>query len=279
MSVIWRKRWSNCGNWNVAVRSYGDRPLHDLRGNVGVVMNVTAGLALQSAAIPSRDKFLPILQKNVASLHSLLEDVMDLARLQAGHEHREVKAFDAAMVLRELCERMQPMAEERGLFLKADGPDTLPVEGDAVKAQRIAQNLLLNALKYTPRGGVTVSWGDSRQNDAHRWMLCVTDTGPGFHAGPGAPMAGALEEATEEARQVEETARTGVKGTQDPSPSDAAPVDARLVHQERGEGIGLSIVKRLCELLDASMEMDSTPGEGTSLRIVFPRSYDPIEQR
>ena len=98
---------------------------------------------------------------------------------------------------------MQPMAEDRGLFLKTDGPDKLPVEGDAVKTQRIAQNLLLNALKYTARGGVTVSWGDSRQNDAHRWMLCVEDTGPGFHAGPGAPMASALEEATEEARQVE----------------------------------------------------------------------------
>jgi signal transduction histidine kinase len=254
---------------------------HDLRGNVGVVMNVTAGLASQGVAVPSRDKFLRILQRNVSSLHSLLEDVMDLARLQAGHEHREVKAFDAAVVLRDLCERMQPMAEERGLFLNTDGPDTLPVEGDAVKAQRIAQNLLLNALKHTPRGGVTVSWGDSRQNDAHRWMLCVEDTGPGFHAGPGAPMAGALEEATEEARQVEETARTGISGQEaanEPSPSDAAPVDARPVHQERGEGIGLSIVKRLCELLDASIEMDSTPGEGTSLRIVFPRRYDPIEQ-
>ena len=263
-------------------RSRGElwrQAVHDLRGNVGVVMNVTAGLALQSSAIPLRDKFLPILQKNVSSLHTLLEDAMDLARLQAGHEHREVKGFDAATVLRELCERMQPMAEERGLFLKAEGPDTLPVEGDAVKAQRIAQNLLINALKYTPRGGVTVSWGDSRQNDAQRWMLCLTDTGPGFHAGPGAPMAGALEEATEEARQVDETARTGVKGTQDLSPSDAAPADARLIHQERGEGIGLSIVKRLCELLDASMEMDSTPGEGTSLRIVFPRTYDPIAQK
>jgi signal transduction histidine kinase len=243
-------------------------------------MNVTAGLALQGAEVPSRDKFLRILQKNVSSLYSLLEDVMDLARLQAGHEHREVRAFDAATVLRELCERMQPMAEERGLFLKTVGPDTLPVEGDAVKAQRIAQNLLLNALKYTSRGGVTVSWGDSRQNDARRWMLCVTDTGPGFHAGPGAPMAAALEEATEEARQVDETARTGIKGAaDDPSPPDATTVDARPVHQERGEGIGLSIVKRLCELLDASIEMDSTPGEGTSLRIVFPRSYDPIEQR
>ena len=45
------------------------------------------------------------------------------------------------------------------------------------------------------------------------------------------------------------------------------------MHQEPGEGIGLSIVKRLCELLDATIEMESDPGEGTTLRIVFPRRY------
>ncbi len=254
---------------------------HDLRGNVGVVMTAAAGLAAQGVATAPGDKFLRILQKNLSSLLSLLEDVMDLARLQAGHEHRQVKAFDAAPILRDLCERMQPLAEERGLYLKAEGPATLPVEGDAVKTQRIAQNLLFNALKYTPSGGVTVTWGDSRQNDAHRWMLCVEDTGPGFHAGPGAPMAGALGDATEEARQVEKTARTGIKGTAtaaEAAASDAAPVDDRPVHQERGEGIGLSIVKRLCELLGATMEMDSTAGVGTSLRIIFPRRYDPVER-
>jgi len=250
--------------------------VHDLRGNVGVVMNVAAGLASPGVAVGARDKFLGLLQKNVFSLHSLLEDVLDLARLQAGQEHREVKAFDVATVLRELCDRMQPLADERGLFLKTEGPDTLPVEGDVVKVQRIAQNLMLNGLKYTSHGGVTVSWGGSRQNDAQRWMLGVTDTGPGFHAGPGAPMASALEEATEEARQIEEAAPTGIKKTADePKPADTVHVDARAVHQERGEGIGLSIVKRLSELLDATMEMESTPGEGTSLRVVFPRRYAP----
>jgi len=247
---------------------------HDLRGNLGVMMNVTAGLALPGMALPSRDRFVGLLQMNVSSLHSLLEDVLDLARLQAGQEHREVKAFDAATVLRELCERMQPVAESRGLYLKTDGPGTLEVEGDVVKVQRVAQNLVLNGLKYTSRGGVTVSWGESRKNDAQRWMLDVTDTGPGFHAGPGAPLAGALEAATEEARQVDEAARTSVTGAPDDIvPRDAVPSDARPVHQEGGEGIGLSIVKRLCELLDATMEMESKPGEGTSLRIVFSRRY------
>jgi signal transduction histidine kinase len=254
--------------------------VHDLRGNVGVVMNVTAGLTSQHVATSSGDRFVRLLQRNVASLQSLLEDVMDLARLQAGHEHREVATFDTAHVLRELCERMQHMAEDRGLFLKTEGPDTLTVEGDAMKIQRIAQNLLLNALKYTSTGGVTVSWGDSRQNDINRWMLCVEDTGPGFHAGPGAPMAGALEQATEDARQVYVAARAHPSPQEpaSPSPADAPDVDVRPTHQERGEGIGLSIVKRLCELLDATMEMESSPGEGTSVRIVFPRRYHPPEQ-
>jgi signal transduction histidine kinase len=254
---------------------------HDLRGNLGVVSNVTAGLTLQGVPDHLRDNFLRMLKKNVSSLHSLLDDVMDLARLQAGHEQRQVKSFDAAVVLREFCERMQPLAEERGLYLKAEGPATLLVEGDAVKTQRITQNLLINALKYTPHGGVTVSWGDSRKNDANRWMLCVEDTGPGFHAGPGAPMASALEEATEEARHVEESARQRSEGSagSEPDPPTAAPVDHRPVHQERGEGIGLSIVKRLCELLDASVEMESSPGEGTILRIVFPRRYESAEPK
>ena len=246
---------------------------HDLRGNLGVVANVTAGLSLR-AAEPLRDDFLRMLKKNVASLHTLLEDVTNLARLQAGREQRQVAPFDAAVVLGELCERLQPLTAERGLFLKSEGPQALPVEGDAVKTQRIAQNLLFNALKYTRSGGVTMSWGDSRANDANRWMLQVHDTGPGFHAGPGAPMTRALEEATEEARHVEETSRNTGPPVAHAAVSSAIAPDPRPVHQERGEGIGLSIVKRLCELLDATMEVESKIGQGTTVRIAFPRRYD-----
>jgi signal transduction histidine kinase len=249
---------------------------HDLRGNLGVVANATAGLTLRGVAEPLRDNFLRILQRNVTSLHSLLEDVTNLARLQAGREQRKVEPFDAAQVLAALCERMQPVAEERGLVLRHEGPAEFLVQGDAVKTQRIAQNLLLNALKYTPDGGVTMSWGDSRANDPNRWMLCVHDTGPGLHAGRGAPIAGALEEATEEARHVEVAAGTSGTAQAAPKParSPAVPSDSRPDHPERGEGIGLSIVKRLCELLDATIEIDSKTDEGTTIRIAFPRRYD-----
>jgi signal transduction histidine kinase len=110
-------------------------------------------------------------------------------------------------------------------------------------------------------------------------MLDVTDTGPGFMRVPALPWR-VHGRSHREARQVDEAARNSIKGIPDaPSPHDFDPSDARPVHQEGGEGIGLSIVKRLCELLDATMEMESRPGEGTSLRIVFPRRYDSVGSR
>jgi len=248
--------------------------VHDLRGNIGVVVNATAGLSREGVPEQLRDDFVRILNKNVVSLRELLEEVTSLARLQAGQEQRQVKPIDVAVVLRELCDRALPLVEAEGLYLRAEGPASLAVEGDAVKVQRIAQNLLFNAIKYTKRGGVTLAWGDSRQSDEHRWMLRVQDTGPGFHAGPGAPIAGALEEATEEAGHGEASGHGGDQ-SQDALEPDAsnATSDRRAVQQERGEGIGLSIVKRLCELLDATVEMESKPGEGTTVRVLFPRSY------
>jgi signal transduction histidine kinase len=250
---------------------------HDLRGNLGVVANVTAGLAIETAPQTVRDNFVRLLKKNVSSLHVMLDDVMSLARLQAGHEWRDVKQIDGAAVVRGLCENLQPLAVEHGLYLKTAGPAEFPVQGDAVKIQRIVQNLLINAFKYTPSGGVTVRWGDSRQNDVERWMVCVEDTGPGFRAGSEAPLAGALEEATEEARKVEKHP-TGAERRTVYKPEAAVRDEPRPL-QVPGEGIGLSIVKRLSELLDATVELVSEPGNGTTVRILLPRHYASPQQK
>ena len=246
---------------------------HDLRGNLGVVANATAGLTMGGVSSDIQSRMLRLLQQSVTSLREMLDDVTRLARLQAGQEHRDVRDFDAAEVLRELADSFHPLASRRDLSLQVQGPATLHVSGDAVKVRRIAQNLLMNALKYTSEGGIVLTFGDSRENDNARWMFCVQDTGPGFHAGPGAPLAGAIEEATEEARYVE--ARVGTPPDVDHTAQahTSSPPDLRPVRQERGEGIGLSIVKRLCELLDATVEMESEPGTGTIVRVLVPRTY------
>lgn len=247
---------------------------HDLRGTVGVISNASTLLIRQAGIDPVRAGASRILERSVRSLRELLTDLMDLARLEAGHEHCHVAPFDAAEYLRKFCDNVRPLAIQRQLFLEGEGPPSLPVEGDAVKVLRIAQNLVLNALNATRYGGVRVLWGESVVAGSPHWWLTVQDTGPGFQGrSVSAPLERELQEATREAREV--SARDPDNDTADAapmqvlesrSPPSAAPVPA-------GEGIGLSIVKRLCELLHASLELETSPGAGTTFRVTFPGVY------
>ena len=106
------------------------------------------------------------------------------------------------------------------------------------------------------------------------WWLMVKDTGSGLAAGSAAPMAVGLQEATASARESDEKTAASEGDTSQvltPAGNDTAPVSPD--HSQHGEGIGLSIVKRLCELLDASLEMVSSAETGTTFRVVLPRSY------
>ncbi|HSC62680.1 MAG TPA: HAMP domain-containing sensor histidine kinase [Caldimonas sp.] len=239
---------------------------HDLRGNLGVVSNVAQGLAFRDLPADRRDDFIALLSNNVTALRHLLDDVTVLARLQAGQEERRVAAFDAADLLRRLCDDVRPLADAKRLALEADGPQTLHVDGDAVKVRRIAQNLLLNALKYTRSGRVLLSWGEAAPGDSRRWCLTVEDSGPGFHAGPGAPIVNSLTPslASETVAEVPDSAVL--------ASSDA---DERPINQSQGEGLGLAIVKRLCDLLDAMVEIDTVMEKGTTVRVLLPRRYSP----
>ena len=204
---------------------------------------------------------------------ALLNDLIRLARLEAGHERRTDERFDAAVLLRELCTAMQPFAADRGLALVADGPATLAVEGDRVNTYRIAQNLLVNALKYTERGGVKVTWEPDPTDPGWRWLLSVQDTGPGLPARSSAPFARALKAATDDAQAVGEQADADGEPSAEaePPPMLRSQSGHRPQDQPAGEGIGLAIVKRLCELLDASLELHTEAGKGTTFRVLFPR--------
>ena len=250
--------------------------VHDLRGRFGVVKNISDLLSDDETEAPLKNEFLSLLQKGVASLHELLNNLLVLSRLEAGQERRDLRPMDAALVLNELCASFQPLAAERGLLLHSEGPASLPVQGDIVNIQRIAQNLILNALKYTMRGGVKVVWQALEADGLQRWAFTVTDTGPGFQNGAAAPLANAIEESTLEAKAVE--APDGAADAPAPSetPPDGAPLAGTRTQtsQTPGEGIGLAIVKRLCELLDATIELETEFGRGSRFRVVLPRYYD-----
>ena len=248
--------------------------VHDLRNRVGIVKSVTE--ILNDMPEQERADYLTMLQESVASLRSLLNDLTILSRLEAGHEQRNLQTFDVAVMLREFCATMQPMASERNLFLKSDGPTTLSVQGDVVKLQRIAQNLLINAIKYTEHGGVKMTWEATEAGGVERWELCVQDTGPGFQYNSVTPLTRVLKKATEEAQTVEEQSEEvcGSESQTQPAPTLPSQSVRRPPNQEPGQGIGLSIVKRICELLDASLELQTEKGKGSTFRVIFPRRYD-----
>ena len=237
---------------------------HDLRGNVGVVAVATRALSVPNATADARERFTTTLERNVDSLRHLLDDVTTLSRLQAGVEKLKVEQFQPGVLIQSLCDGLQAMAEQRGLYLRTVEPaHGMKVQGDAVKVRRLAQNLIINALKYTQEGGVVVSWANCEGKDTARWRLTVKDTGPGIHAGPASPLAEALKDATNIANE-----------TADQSRADAAAVSpAQPAAQAPGEGIGLSIVKRLCEVLDATMEVKSDARWGSEFTILLPKSY------
>ena len=244
--------------------------IHDLNGNVFGVTLAAKVLAAPDIAATERADFTNLLEQGMHSVSTMLNDLKELARLEAGRETRQISEFDAAALVIELGNTNRPVADGRGLFLEVRGPKTLSVYGDPSKVRRLLQNLLLNALKYTVHGGVTVSSG----MEADNWWLMVKDTGPGMLAGPGAPMVVGLKEATASARESDEKA-AAIAGELShvlvPAPGGVTVM--RPPHQQPGEGVGLSIVKRLCELLDASLEMASSAERGTTFRVVLPLHY------
>jgi signal transduction histidine kinase len=248
---------------------------HDLRGRAHAIASASAVLTRDDVPEQHRTRFSEVLKLGVQSLNRLLGDLMDQARLEAGHERRQISHFDVASLMKEYCDTTRALAAEKGLFLVARGNTPLMIDGDAGKIQRILQNLVLNAIKVTERGGVKVTWEASDDERRPQWSLCVQDTGPGFTSGSATPLERVLKRATDEAHEVEQrnrsTAQFDPQSDSAPTlPSQSPPAPTQM---PAGEGIGLSIVKRLCEMLDASLELESSAGEGTTFRILFPRRY------
>ena len=248
---------------------------HDLRGRAHTIASASAVLIRDGVPEQHRTRFSEMLRLGVQSLNKLLGDLMDQARLEAGHERRQITHFDVASLLKEFADGTRAMAAEKGLFLVAKGDTPLMVDGDSAKIQRIVQNLVLNALKATEKGGVKITWEAAGNERRPQWALCVQDTGAGFKQSSATPLARVLKHATDEAHIVEQrnVATSQSDPQADSAPTLASQTTSTAPHMPAGEGIGLSIVKRLCEMLDASLELESSEGEGTTFRVMFPRRY------
>jgi signal transduction histidine kinase len=217
---------------------------HDLRGGLSAVVAASDVLKLSTEGDQSLSGVLETMDRGIRSVSEMLESLLDLSRLEAGADPPDRRLVDIAEVLTELVRQHGNSAAEKGLALRWEGPESLWLCTDPGKVRRIAQNLLVNALQHTRRGEVRVSC--ARGED--RWVLEVADTGPGIQDVSGSAVA----------RELNHPDR------------GQSPPAANNTLSYTGEGIGLTIVKRLCEVLDAGISLDSEPGKGTSFRVELP---------
>jgi signal transduction histidine kinase len=229
------------------------RTVHDLRGSVGAMSNAIELFKRKDTPGHAREESQEAVNRGLVSIREMLNEVAEVARLEAALERLQVSTFDVSDLLRKLAEAIQPSAALKGLLLSAGGPDSLEVEGDAVKIRRVAQNLLINAVKYTQCGAVSMNWRADHSAPQERWVLTVRDTGPGLDARLVPSVVAALQ-------------GTGLVPPVAPALGAAgAP----------GEGIGLSIVRNLCEMLHAAVELENEPGQGLAFHVFFPSHYTP----
>jgi len=220
---------------------------HDIRGGLSAITSASDVLKHTGESKDSTSDILDVLDRGVGSISQMLNSLLDLSRLESGADSVELLTVDIAEVLRHLVTENHAVAMEKGLGLHVEGPQPLIVKTDPQKVRRIAQNLLVNALQHTRSGEIRLSW----QVEADQWILRIADTGPGIQDKLGSPLAQELD---------------------DPDLESANHLSSPVLSR-KGEGIGLTIVKRLCDMLDAGLTLDSELGKGSIFTIEFPLSY------
>lgn len=236
--------------------------VHDLKHEVSLIAGATE-LFNTDLDEKSKERTLHYFKHGVSSLEAMVGDLMVLAQLSSGKQELSFSEIDADRFLFGIIGKCEPMAKSMGLYLDHENEKLPPVETDTSKLTRVVQNLLINALKYTKTGGITVSWGNSAI-DKH-WFITVKDTGPGLSGPATAQFSEQLIPADEKEGGASEEAPQ-----ETPESSRAEPSDKTIRFRE---GLGLSIVKRLCELLDATLELDPDYNQGTKLTVHLPYRY------
>ncbi len=208
-------------------------PLNSIIGFTGIVLQELAG-----PLTPEQSKQLGMVRGSARHLLALINDVLDLSKIEAGQLEVRNEPFELPDAIERVVASVRPMAEKKGLALRVVTDPALHVMvSDQRRVEQILLNLLNNAIKFTNSG--TVSLEVNAQDTAVRFR--VADTGIGIKASD-------LTELFQPFRQI----------------------DTGLSRQHEGTGLGLSICRRLCDLLGGSIEASSTWAQGSVFTVVLP---------
>lgn len=211
-------------------------PLNAIVGYIYLLMSETYGPVADSQKTP-----LDGIQRNVRELLRLINDVLDLARIDSGKMSVELSSVRLSSIIEAITIEMKPLLEMRSLSLQSRIPENLPdIESDAAKIKQIITNLISNAVKFTNEGGVKIEVGELPEEGGVE--IAVSDTGMGIEPD-------LLPKIFESFYQVEESRAFG------------------------GSGLGLTIVKELVGLLQGEVRVASEVGKGSTFTIFLPYRF------
>jgi two-component system, OmpR family, phosphate regulon sensor histidine kinase PhoR len=215
---------------------------HELRTPIAAVRSATETLrfgALEDRVAAIR--FLDIIARNAQRLQSLVEDMLELSKLESNEFKLKREPVELQRVVPIVLALFRERAEKKGVRLASELPPTLPaIDGDARALEHVLSNLVDNGVKYCPSGSRISVHASSDADSVH---LVVADTGPGI--------------------AVEHISRVFERFYR---------VDAGRSRELGGTGLGLSIVKHMVEAMRGKVSVESVVGVGSTFRVTFRRA-------
>jgi CheY-like chemotaxis protein len=222
---------------------------HELRNPLAAMAYGVALLRKEADGQGDRgEDVLPILERQVSQMRWMVDDLLDVARVERGRIELRPEAVDLAELARLAARTVRPAVESRGHELALEvAPGPIWVQGDPTRLEQVLVNLLSNAVKYTPPGGRIRLQVGPDPIEQGRLRVSVEDNGVGLSP----EMRGRIFDLF-------------------------AQAERSLDRKEGGLGIGLTLVRRLVELHGGSVEVDSPgPGRGSTFLVRLPASAPP----
>jgi PAS domain S-box-containing protein len=213
-------------------------PLTSIAGSLGLIAGGAAG------QLPERaQRLVEIAQSNCARLIRLINDILDIEKIESGKMHFDIKPLSLSALLTHAIDANQEFAASHGVTIELGAlPQGAGILGDEDRVMQVLTNLLSNAAKFSPRGGVV-------RVDVipltRRYRVSVADQGPG----------------------IPEEFRERIF-------SKFAQADSSDTRVKGGTGLGLSIVREIVDRLGGAVSFDSVPGAGTTFHVDLPAAAD-----
>ena len=218
---------------------------HELRTPLNSIIGFSDVLRGIDSLDEKQRRYAENIQKSGRLLLEMINDILDLAKVEAGKMEVRRTEFDLARLIASQCDMLHSLSEEKNISISVDQPEMLPsAYQDPNKLGQILNNLLSNAIKFTPEGGmITVRVSDLLDG---RFRLQVADTGVGI-----------AEEDQPIVFQKFRQSRKVLDGE-------------GLTREFAGTGLGLSIVKELAKLLGGEVDFESELGRGSTFWVDLP---------